>query len=79
MATADPQAGLTLESTCPACDAEVVVAWDVVAFVWRELHSWALKTMHDVHCLAKAYGWTEHDVLVIPPFRRQFYLELAFG
>lgn len=75
---ADPQAGLTLETTCPACDAEVVVPWDIVAFVWRELHSWALHTMHEIHCLAVAYGWTERDVLEIPPLRRRFYLDMVW-
>jgi hypothetical protein len=74
---ADPQAGLTLKSTCPACAAGVVVPWDVVAFVWRELHAWALHTLQEIHCLATAYGWTERDVLQVPASRRRIYLELA--
>jgi hypothetical protein len=74
---ADPQAGLTLESTCPACAAGVVVSWDIVAFVWRELHAWALHTLQEIHRLATAYGWTEHDVLQVPASRRRIYLELA--
>jgi hypothetical protein len=77
IAAADPQAGLTLESICPACDAGVVLSWDVVAFVWRELHTWALHMLREIHCLAKAYGWTERAVLLVPPARRRFYLELA--
>jgi hypothetical protein len=33
--------------------------------------------MRDVHQLASAYGWSEHDILTMSAGRRQLYLELV--
>jgi hypothetical protein len=31
----------------------------------------------EVHALASHYGWTEPDVLALPPARRRAYLEMV--
>lgn len=77
MAAADPAADLELAFDCPACGHSWTACFDVAAFLWREVHAWALRTLRDVHSLALAYGWREADVLALSPARRQIYLELC--
>jgi hypothetical protein len=79
MADADPQADIRLALSCPACDADWEEQFDPVSFFWQELDAWTLRLVRDVHELASAYGWSEADVLAIPPARRRLYLELAAG
>lgn len=77
MAEADAQADVQLALTCPTCDHAWHVAFDVVPFLWQELHAWALRTLREVHALASAYGWSERDILAMHPWRRQVYLEMV--
>jgi hypothetical protein len=79
MAEADPQADIRLALSCPVCGADWEEQFDPVSFFWQELDAWALRLVRDVHELASAYGWSEEDVLAIPPARRRLYLELAAG
>jgi len=74
---ADPCAELLLDLSCTECDAAWQVPLEPAAFLWRELDSWALRTMQEVHRLAVAHGWSERDCLAIPPARRAVYLALA--
>lgn len=75
MAEADPQAQVELSLTCPACGAHASVLFDIVAFLWREIEAWGIRTLNEVHLLASAYGWSEREILALSPWRRQFYLE----
>ena len=50
---------------------------DIGSFVWHELTAWAQRAMDDVHVLARAYGWSESEVLALSAWRRQRYVELA--
>jgi hypothetical protein len=77
VAAADPQSAVTLDAECPECGAAVNVPWDGLAFLWRELHAWALRVLREVHTLAAAYGWTEPTVLALSAFRRRLYLEMV--
>jgi hypothetical protein len=77
MAAADPQADVQLDLACPACGHRWLAVFDVVTFLWSEIHTWAHRTLQDVHRLAKAYGWREPDILALTPWRRQVYLEMA--
>jgi hypothetical protein len=79
MAQADPQADVQLHLDCPECGQNWSVAFDIVSYFWREIHSWAQRTLHDVHLLASAYGWRELDILTMSPQRRQCYLEMIGG
>jgi hypothetical protein len=75
MAATDPQADVQLALACPACGHTWQAVFDILAYLWSELHAWARRTLYDVHCLASAYGWREADILALSPWRRQFYLE----
>lgn len=79
MAKADPQADVQLNLECPECGLTWSAAFDIVSYFWSELHSWARRTLHDVHLLASAYGWREADILALSPKRRQFYLDMIGG
>lgn len=72
----DPQADMQLALTCPSCTHQWEAAFDIVSFFWTEIESWAPRLLHEVHSLARAYGWRESDILAMSPTRRQLYLEL---
>jgi len=75
LAAADPQADVSFDVACPACEASFQTPLDIAAFVWSELTDWAARLLADVHALALAYGWREQDTLALSPGRRRFYLE----
>lgn len=77
MSTADPQADVRLDCTCPACGHRWQAAFDIVPFIWTEISAWAARTLRQIHLLASAYGWREADILAISPTRRGLYLELV--
>lgn len=77
MAQIDSQADVQLSLTCPACQHQWFVAFDIVSFLWNELNSWAIRLLHEVGILASHYGWSEKDILDMSPFRRRLYLEMA--
>ncbi|MEM6353490.1 MAG: phage baseplate protein [Cyanobacteria bacterium P01_D01_bin.14] len=77
MAQDDPQADVQIALTCPACHHQWQATFDIVHFLWNELHAWAQRTLIDVHRLALAYGWREADILAMSPQRRQFYLGMV--
>ncbi len=77
MTQADPQADVHLDLTCPACNYQWQAPFDIVSFFWSEINTWAQRILGEVHTLAKAYGWSEADILALTPWRRQFYLEMV--
>lgn len=77
MSLADPQAEIELALTCPACRHGWRAMFDIADFLWQEIHTWAQRTLRDVHRLARSYGWSEAEVLALSPTRRQIYLELS--
>lgn len=77
MANADPQAQIELALDCPACGHAWHALFDIAAFLWSEVHAWADRILHEVHTLARAYGWRESDILAMSLRRRQIYLELV--
>lgn len=76
MAEADPQADIQLALTCPHCGVEWGETFDIVIFLWSEVNDWAERTLHEIHTLASAYGWTEAQILALSPRRRARYLEM---
>lgn len=79
LATRDAGAELLLDVACPACDAAWKAILDVAAFVWTELAARAERVLQDVHLLARAYGWSEAQVLALGDSRRAAYLAMAGG
>jgi hypothetical protein len=79
MAEADPQADVLVAIECPICGHRWSTNFDITSYLWRELQEWAHQTLRDVHALASAYGWSEHEVLALSPSRRRLYLEMVEG
>jgi hypothetical protein len=76
MAEADPLAEVLVDVACPACETRFAADLDVGEFVWAEVRRRALALLRDVDALARAYGWTEPDVLALDDRRRRAYLDL---
>ena len=77
MSEADPQADLEVDLSCPSCGEQWQAQFDIESFFWTELSAWAQRILMEVHRLARAYGWSESDILNLSPWRRQFYLGMA--
>jgi len=77
MAEADPLAEVLVDVSCPACGEGFVADVDVAGFVGAELRARARRLLREVDVLARAYGWTEAEVLELGDRRRAAYLELA--
>lgn len=75
----DPQAEILLGFTCPACHHSWELLFDIVTFLWTELTAQAKRLLHEVHVLARFYGWRELDILTMATARRQLYLGLVSG
>lgn len=74
---ADPQSDIHLDLDCPACGTRWAAPFDIGAFLWVELDAWSRRMLETVHRLARAYGWTETEILALSPARRRHYLGLV--
>jgi hypothetical protein len=73
----DSRAELVLDLACPACERRWTRVLDVARFVWSELTTRAQQIVADVHTLARAYGWSEGDIIAMSDARRAAYLQLV--
>jgi hypothetical protein len=76
MEALDPQADIRIALTCPQCGHGWNAQFDISGYLWTEIDQWAHQTLNAVHRLARAYGWSERDILELSPVRRQLYLGL---
>lgn len=77
IAAADPAQEIVLDLGCPACGGRWSCALDVAAFFGHALAYRARELLLQVDTLARAYGWSEAQILGLSPARRASYLELA--
>ena len=75
----DPQADITFALRCPACAHDWQGVFDAGSVVWSELRADATQLSYDVDAIARAYHWSEADILALPAVRRRRYLELIAG
>jgi hypothetical protein len=71
----DPQIETLIDLTCPACQGQWRSELDLASFVWEELRGQALHLLDDVDTLARAYGWSEGEILSLGAERRRAYVE----
>ncbi|HWC85628.1 MAG TPA: hypothetical protein VG388_03750 [Solirubrobacteraceae bacterium] len=76
MLASDPLAEVLVALVCPACEAAFTAELDVSAFVWSRLRARGQRLLGETHVLARAYGWTQAEVLALGDRRRHAYLEL---
>jgi hypothetical protein len=72
----DPLVAFTVSCACPACGSTNEVGVDLEDIVLVRLRRKQRALVRDVHRLASHYGWTEAEVLAIPPHRRTQYLTM---
>lgn len=77
MEALDPAASVSFALECPECATPWEARLDVGQLLWQKLQAAAERVLLDVDALARAYGWTEPDVLRLSPTRRAAYLQLA--
>lgn len=75
MLEADPQAEITLALSCPHCGQSWQALFEIAAFFWNELAAQAQRRLREIDALARAYGWSEREILSLPAVRRQSYLD----
>lgn len=73
----DPFCEVLLELGCPQCGESWQRELDIAGFLWHEVDLGAKRLLSEVDALARAYGWTEAQVLALAPARRRRYLEMV--
>ncbi len=76
MLKADPQAEIMFSLGCPNCGRKWELLFDIAHFFWTEIAAQAQRLVQEIDLLARAYGWTEREILSLPPQRRRTYLEM---
>jgi hypothetical protein len=79
MEEGDPLATLDFELRCATCGHAWTSALEVDEFLWARLNVWVRRLLHEVHTLAKVYGWSERTIAAMSPWKRQIYLDLVEG
>lgn len=69
-------ADVLLQLSCASCGHTWQAPFDIASFLWHEVDAWARRLLREVHALARAYGWSERDILALSPRRRRIYLDL---
>jgi hypothetical protein len=73
----DPAATVEFDLSCPDCAHVWSAPLDIAESLWGEIRGSAERLLLEVDALARAYGWTEADVLALSPTRRAAYLQMA--
>jgi hypothetical protein len=76
LSEADPLADMQIRLACPSCDHSWDISFDIAAYFWNEIDTWARRALRTVHLLAGEYGWTESEILKLSPARRRHYVDL---
>ncbi len=79
MAEADPLAEIELDLTCAECGEAVRALLDVLDFTWAQVVAQAQALLADVDTLARAYSWSESEILALPRARRRRFVDLVTG
>lgn len=77
LAEADPLAEIRVDVICSECSADFATSLDPGLFLWAEIDAHARRTLAEIDVLARAYGWTEPEVLALSEARRAAYLRLV--
>lgn len=77
MSAHDPLAETLVDTTCPSCGATCVALLDAGTFLWARIEADARTLLGEVDTLARAYGWSEREILALGARRRGAYLDLV--
>lgn len=74
---ADPGMRPQLGLVCETCEQPATLTFDVSGWVWAKIALAAPRLIDEVARLARAFGWSEADILALSPARRAHYLKAA--
>ena len=77
MGRCDPHAEILARLTCPECATPFRIMVDIADLLWAKIVARAKTALRAVHVLARAYGWSEADILNMSEPRRALYLSLV--
>jgi hypothetical protein len=77
LAQHDSAAEILLEFACPSCPTTWSDVLDVAGFVIAEIAASGRRLLSDVDRLARAYGWSEDEVLALGDRRRTAYVAMV--
>lgn len=76
---ADSSADMVLDFSCAECGFTWQTPFDIASFLWREIELKAKQLLAEVHALARAYGWSEREVLELSEPRRKAYIDMVLA
>ena len=77
MAKLDPEADIKLALRCEDCGKSWLADFNIGTLLWDEIDVRARSLLAEVHSLARAYGWSEAEILALPAQRRASYLDMV--
>jgi hypothetical protein len=77
MEALDPGASVSFAVDCPECATHWAAPLDAGQLVWQQVRTAAERLFLDIDALARAYGWTEREILNLSPARRAAYLQIV--
>lgn len=72
----DPHANITVLLNCGLCPHQWEVSFDILSYLWAEIDNWAKHLLQEVYTLARAFNWSERDILEMSSRRRRLYLQM---
>jgi hypothetical protein len=72
----DPGVSVSFALQCPECGRQWRAPLDCGQLLWQKVQTAAERVLLDVDALARAYGWTEAEVLNLSPVRRAAYVQM---
>lgn len=73
----DPNADLAFSVHCESCGHQGAAQLDPSVLLWDEIDARARALLGEVHALARAYGWSEAEILALSAPRRAVYLAMV--
>jgi hypothetical protein len=77
LAERDSNAETLIALCCTACEHRWTIVFDAGEFLWAEIVTHARRLLYEVDTLARAYHWSEAEVLSMTARRREAYLDLV--
>lgn len=79
MGAADSMADIVLDFSCAECGFTWKTPFDIAGYLWREIELQAKQLLGEIHTLARAYGWSEREVLELGDIRRAAYIDMVLA
>lgn len=72
----EPISNITFALSCPECNHQWSIFFDIISYFWVEIDSWAKHLLQEIVALARGFGWTETEILNLSSNRRRLYLKM---